>query len=396
MVFGKQRYARTLLACSTAVYLLAGVPAAFAQDAEPAREEDNSIVVTGSRIQRQDYSSNSPIVTVGNELLRIFGHLVDRNQPQPPATVFSGPDARSGGDIQPTATNTPGSATVSLRNLGSNRSLVLINGRRTTPSNASMVVDVNTIPAAAIDRVEIITGGASSTYGADAVGGVVNFIMRRDFEGLALDGRAGVSQHGDGLEYTLSGVMGADFDDGRGNVSLSMSTNERDGALRRDRSWFRDFFRNPDIGGTEFFPAFSGVDFAFNPTSAAAVTAAAGADSGIIPNDRIWFNPDNSIFTGFFQSVTSTPDLFDGDLTGILHKETSNGQLAQNYINELLQIPLIAIQHLRPRQLRDQRLDRGVRRIQFQPCDGQYPAAAFAFGQRLVSVRAARWPRDSE
>jgi iron complex outermembrane receptor protein len=338
MSIGSTGYARTFLACSTAMYLLAGAPVAFAQDA--TAEEDDRIVVTGSRIQRQDFESNSPIVTVGDEVLRSTGtSSIESNLNRlPQFAPDKTPDA--GGDIQPTATNTPGSATVSLRNLGANRSLVLINGRRTSPSNASMVVDVNTIPAAAIDRVEIITGGASSTYGADAVGGVVNFIMKDNFEGLALDAQGGVSSRGDGFEYTISGIVGADFADGRGNVSLAMSTNVREAAYRRDRPWFRDAYRNPNIGGTEFFPDFSGVDFAFNPTSDAAVAAAAGANSGIIPNDRIWFNPDNSIFTGFFQSVTSTPDLFDGDLTGIKWKETADGKLAQNYVNDLVQLPL--------------------------------------------------------
>ena len=338
MVFGKAGYVRSVLACSTALYLFAGAPAAFAQDA--TAEEDERIIVTGSRIQRQDFDSNSPILTVGDEVLRSSGtSSIESNLNRlPQFAPDKTPDA--GGDIQPTATNTPGSATVSLRNLGANRSLVLINGRRTSPSNASMVVDVNTIPAAAIDRVEIISGGASSTYGADAVGGVVNFIMKDNFEGFELDAQAGLSSRGDGLEYTISGIVGADFADGRGNVSLSMSTNVREAAYRRDRPWFRDLYRDPNVGGTEFFPDFSAVDFAFNPTSAAAVTSVAGANSGIIPNDRIWFNPDNSIFTGFFQSTTSTPSLFDGDLTGIKWKQTRDGKLAQNYTNELLQIPL--------------------------------------------------------
>lgn len=339
MIFGSTGRARTFLACSSALYLFAGASAALAQD-EAAQEEDR-IVVTGSRIQRQDFDSNSPIVTVGDEILRSTGtSSIESNLNRlPQFAPDKTPD--QGGDIQPTATNTPGSATVSLRNLGANRSLVLINGRRTAPSNASMVVDVNTIPAAAIDRVEIITGGASSTYGADAVGGVVNFIMKQNFEGLALDAQASTSSRGDGNEYTLSGIVGADFADGRGNVSLSMSMNTRESAFRRDRPWFRDAYRSPTIGGTEFFPDFSAVDFVTNPTSAAAVNTATGSTtSGIIPNDRIWFNPDNSIFTGFFQSVTSTPSLFDGDLTGIKWKTTSDGKLAQNYTNELLQIPL--------------------------------------------------------
>ena len=335
------RKLRLAFACSTAlVAVTAGTDALAQSTTEDEAANSEAIIVTGSRIARRDYESNSPIVTVSDDVLKASGtsSLEANLNRLPQFAPDKTPDA--GGDIQATATNTPGSATVSLRNLGANRSLVLINGRRTTPSNASMVVDVNTIPAAAVERVEIISGGASSTYGADAVGGVVNFIMKNNFEGLAIDGQASIGQEGDGFEYTLSGVMGANFDDGRGNVSIAVSTNVREDAFRRDRSWFRDAYKSPNIGGTEFFPDFSGVDFAFNPTSAAAVTAAAGANSGIIPNDRIWFNADNTPFTGFFQSVTSTPNLFKGDLTGIKWKKTADGKLAQNYTNELLTIPL--------------------------------------------------------
>ena len=89
--------------------------------------------------------------------------------------------------MQQTATNTVGASSVSLRGLGPNRNLVLINGRRAQPINPTMVVDTNSIPAAAIQRVEMISGGASAVYGADAVGGVVNFILKDDFEGASIE-----------------------------------------------------------------------------------------------------------------------------------------------------------------------------------------------------------------
>ena len=130
------------------------------------------IVVTGSRIQRRDYEANSPILTVDESLLKnsstaaLETNLTKLPQFHPVQTPTMA------GDIQPTPTNTPGAATVSLRGLGANRNLVLIDGRRATPGNASQVVDINTIPGIALERVETITGGASATYGADAVGGV--------------------------------------------------------------------------------------------------------------------------------------------------------------------------------------------------------------------------------
>ena len=173
---------------------------AMAQDDGASEDDSTPIIVTGSRIVRQDYESNSPIVTVGEELLQnsSTSSLEVNLNKLPQFTPEKTPVA--GGDIQATPTNTPGSATVSLRGIGSNRNIVLIDGRRATPSNASMAVDINTIPSAAIERVEIISGGASSTYGADAVGGVVNFILKKNFEGIEFDGRFGITERGDGEE----------------------------------------------------------------------------------------------------------------------------------------------------------------------------------------------------
>ena len=100
------------------------------------------------------------------------------------------------GDVQQTATNTVGASTVSLRGLGANRNLVLINGRRAMPINPTMVVDTNSIPSGAIQRVEVISGGASAVYGADAVGGVVNFILKDNYEGASVDVRYGDTENG--------------------------------------------------------------------------------------------------------------------------------------------------------------------------------------------------------
>jgi outer membrane receptor protein involved in Fe transport len=219
------------------------------------------IVVTGSRIRKQDYNSNSPLVTADSGLLQNSSTAaLEQNLNKLPQFVPSKtPTGINAGDIQPTATNTPGSANISLRGLGANRNLVLLDGRRATPGNATGTVDINTIPTAAIERVEIITGGASATYGADAIGGVANFILKKNFQGVERDARGGMSQHGDGFEYTVSGIMGADFDDGRGNVSIAMSTNRREPIYQRDRKWYRDNWANPNLGGSGFFVPGAGV-----------------------------------------------------------------------------------------------------------------------------------------
>ena len=127
----------------------------------------NQIIVTGSRIARPDYTATSPIVTVDSDLfeesaaINLEANLNKLPQFSPALTQFDT------AEIQTNANTTIGIATVSLRQLGSNRNLVLIDGRRGTPVNGTGVVDTNSIPSAAVQRVEIITGGASSTYGAD-------------------------------------------------------------------------------------------------------------------------------------------------------------------------------------------------------------------------------------
>src|SRR5690606_12821789 len=134
------------------------------------------------------------------------------------------------------------------------RNLVLLDGRRSTPSNASGVIDISTIPSAAIERIEVISGGASATYGADAVAGVTNFILKKNFQGLELDGQVGITQEGDGFEYQLSGIMGTDFADGRGNVSIAMSMNTREPSLRSSRKWYQDMYADTSTtGGSQFF-----------------------------------------------------------------------------------------------------------------------------------------------
>ncbi len=167
--------------------------------------------------------------------------------------------------------------------------------------------------------------------------------MKKNFTGLSLDGQAGVSEHGDGFEYSVSGIMGANFDDGRGNVSLSMSTNVRKGALRRDRAWFRDLWRDPTIGGTQFFPDFTGADL-LAPASNTALVSVFGATGSnpaqYNPNGRFYFNDDGTPFTGFFQSFSpGGVSRFKGDLTGIKWKKTSDGLLAQNFIDDKLTLP---------------------------------------------------------
>lgn len=345
----------------------------------PAPEETAStsqIVVTGSRIARQDYESNSPIVTIDEGLLEqsstaaIEANLNKLPQFTPAKTPTGG------GDIQPTATNTPGAATVSLRGLGANRNLVLLDGRRATPSNAAGVVDINTIPSAAVERVEIISGGASATYGADAVAGVTNFILKKNFKGAELDGQVGISQEGDGFEYQLSGIMGTDFDDGRGNISIAASLNTRETSYQRDRSWYQDLWHDPNISTNRFFPLYPGIALGFGNAPSDAVfygqlfpgttplgqggfnapqvsppgttngqplpnTIFGGSSRALGPNGfSVYVNPNGSLFTTGYNQQGGVP-FFQGELRqGDIAIERANGSLTFVDTNPFLVLPL--------------------------------------------------------
>lgn len=320
-------------------------------DASPA---ENQIIVTGSRIARRDYTATSPIVTVDSELLEessavnIEANLNKLPQFAPALTQF---DTQG---LQANANVTIGVATVSLRQLGSNRNLVLVDGRRPTPINGSGVVDINTIPSAAVQRVEIISGGASSTYGADAVGGVVNFILKKDFEGLSVDGQYSINERGDGANYRVSTLLGASLDSGRGNVMLGMEYYKRESVRTLDRPWYRDLAMNPNVGGTEFFLNNNYISFpAAGRPSQAAVNALFqskgvpatfnGAALNVPVTSSFLLNGDNTMFLNTSTRISGTyVPLFYGydentspPIDGLATKMLATGLIASN-IEELL------------------------------------------------------------
>ena len=183
---------RSLLATTIIAGALAATPA-FAQKpakAAPADDETATIVVTGSRVARPNAESPSPITTVGSEDIKEFGATKIEDLSNSLPQVFAGQSSgiSNGAD---------GTATVNLRGLGSNRTVVLIDGRRLQPGSigGNSAADLNFIPSALVSSVDLLTGGASAAYGADAVAGVVNFKMNRNFKGIRLDAQYGFYQH---------------------------------------------------------------------------------------------------------------------------------------------------------------------------------------------------------
>jgi iron complex outermembrane recepter protein len=231
--------------------LAVGLPAVVKAQ-EPGASAVEEVTVTGSRIRRQDFTANAPVVSIDEAMFdqtsSIGVETVLNRLPQftPAVTQFTT------ADVQQTATNTVGVSTVSLRGLGPNRNLVLINGRRAMPVDPTMVIDTNSIPASAIARVEIISGGASAVYGADAVGGVVNFILKDDFEGASVDVRVGDTEHGGNQEITFSALLGANVADDRGNVMIGVERATRSLQRQWERDWRVADFADPSAPGGTF------------------------------------------------------------------------------------------------------------------------------------------------
>lgn len=221
-------------AFAVAMLGFAGATAAQAQDAAPAdsaaecvdadnngtcdNDEKGGLVVTGSRLTRPTLSSPTPLTSVNVTELTDRGSvsLGDslNDLPSLRSTFSSGNSTRFIG--------TAGLNILDLRGLGTARTLVLVNGKRhITASPGDYLVDVNTIPVDLLERVDIVTGGNSAIYGSDAVAGVVNFVLKRDFEGLSFRGQGGISSHHDRGNYFVSGTWGKNFADGRGNIAVA-------------------------------------------------------------------------------------------------------------------------------------------------------------------------------
>ena len=208
------------------------IGAAWAADSPNAVE---TVVVTGTLIRSPDATSPSPLQSIDAQFIQDQGtiNIQDALQINPSFGAPGYSRAVSNGDV----TNA-GTATVNLRNLGANRTLVLIDGMRTVagvPGTAQ--VDLAMVPTDFIERVDVLTGGASSLYGSDAIAGVVNIIYKKNFEGLIVDAQGGVSQEGDDISHKISATGGYNFANGRGNFMVNASWSN-EGVVRASDRWF--------------------------------------------------------------------------------------------------------------------------------------------------------------
>ncbi len=229
---------------------------AFAQDA-PAEEdaENTDIIVTGSLITNPNLEQSTPVnVTTADEIELLQSNVAEEILREIPGIVPSIGSAVNNGN--------GGASFVNLRGLGANRNLVLLDGIRIVSAGLGGGVDLNNIPLAMIERVDSLTGAAVTTYGADAITGVVNFITKRDFTGVEIAAGTALTEQGDGNTFRIDATIGASFDDGRGNVVLSLGYQEADPVYQGDRPFSDntlDSYSNTFFGsGTSVPSRFSG------------------------------------------------------------------------------------------------------------------------------------------
>lgn len=281
--------------------VLACAPLAFVQAAESALEV---IEVTGTRIARPDFESASPVVTVPRSVIASTGAItLERSLEQYPQFVpAAGATSNSPGN--------DGQANVSLRGLGANRTLVLLDGRRVIPADGNGAVDLNVLPPALVESAEVMTGGASAAYGSEAIAGVVNVRLRKRFEGVELEGSGSTTDAGDGTASSAGLTAGTTFAGGRGSFMGYLGYAQRDAVLQSDRAFSRvplEYFAGSTGGrgpGGAFLASGSGstpeglhIVFA-NPATFANVFARYGFAPGSVTTQQgFGVNADGTLFT---------------------------------------------------------------------------------------------------
>ncbi|MHB1204326.1 MAG: TonB-dependent receptor domain-containing protein [Rhodospirillaceae bacterium] len=309
-----------LLAVST----IAGSHAAYAQGAPQAAQAPvvEEIVVTGTRVVRDGYEAPTPLTVVGAEEIskQATGNIAEFVNTMP---TFAG-------SLAPTSTQASvsnGQAGVSglnLRNLGTVRTLVLMDGQRSVGSIITGVVDANALPQQLISRVDVVTGGASAAYGSDALSGVVNFILDKKFTGFKGEISGGVTTYGDDRNWKVALSDGFDFAGGRGHVLLSMELVGKDGILTSGgRAWNRvgaGIILNPAYG-TGAGQSTSVPQRLFYPNSVSQDNAAPGGIITAGPLKGIAFGPGGTPYQFNYGPVANTADMYGGDWRSTVQRD---------------------------------------------------------------------------
>lgn len=283
-----------------------GVEAQQAENvsADGEARRDGTIVVTGSRIPRPETDGVLPGVQINAAQIqsRGFTNALEALNDQPLVGTGASPLTGNNGG-QPSSL---GSAFVDLLDLGTQRTLTLVNGRRFVSGNAASLfvegnatgaqVDVNVIPSSLIQRVDVVTVGGAAAYGADAVAGVVNYILRDDYDGAQIRAQGGLTSRGDAAQYQISGLIGRNFAEGRGNITLAAEYTRNDG-LQADSRAFRlartNSYTNPFNGSVR------------NPNFTPGIIDVTGSNNGAFLRNSDDGQPANAFDAGFINQSLS-------------------------------------------------------------------------------------------
>jgi len=285
----------------------AGICLATHAETPALDQELEEIIVTGSRIPRPDFESASPVVTVPGDRFQQTSRVTIED------VLDRYPQFALGSNSSSINQESWGQAWLNLRGLGPEATLVLVDGRRLAPANGEGIPDVNVIPPSLVERVEILTGGASAVYGTDALAGVVNMHLLSHYQGIEVSGNWGQTDRGDGEEYTVTLTAGTGFADGRGEIMGSVGYSDRELVTQAARKYSRVelLWYGPGTNGVgpggQFLPGGSGgipegrVQFGNNRPSQEAFDAlfeTYGYPAGTVPYPQnIGFNSDGTVFT---------------------------------------------------------------------------------------------------
>ncbi|MBS0363455.1 MAG: TonB-dependent receptor [Proteobacteria bacterium] len=345
----RERLLASSMICGAA-FLGLSATSAYAAAADAGSGEVSEIVVTGTRIPSPNLTSIAPVTTVGNADIKAQGvtRIEDITNSLPQVFAGQGSSITNGSN---------GTATVNLRGLGSSRTLVLIDGRRSQPTPA----DLNFIPAPLVERVDVLTGGASATYGADAISGVVNFIMLKNFEGVRIDAQYSGYQHdnnnsagqaaltagaktaiipsqfaipgnkweGEGSEVTM--VIGVNAPDGKGNITAYATYRQNNAILEADRDYSACTFATTAAGFTcsgsgTAYPARVG-SFLVDPTTFNTFRPRVSTDVFNFGPANFFMRPDERYSLGAFAHYEIAP-WADAYMQTMFMDDNSTAQIA--------------------------------------------------------------------
>ncbi|MCZ8132805.1 MAG: TonB-dependent receptor [Steroidobacteraceae bacterium] len=285
---------------------------AHAQEAQdpappPEGEEIADVVVTGSRIARTGYDTPTPVTVIDMGAIQASGraNLADFVNELPSVAGSDRPSTAN----RSLSSGAAGLNTINLRSLGNQRTLVLLDGRRSVGSVSQGTVDVNTFPQGLVKSIEIVTGGASAAYGSDAVSGVVNFVLDKDFTGLKVNLEAGATTYGDDDNRTATVTAGSGFAGGRGHVLFNAEAARREGVYGVPRDWLDAGWHmvnnpayTPTNGAPEYFVAPNSGQSVMTPGGIITNTALRGTYFGI-----------NGVVNQFAYGATRDPWTIGGD-----------------------------------------------------------------------------------